>query len=339
MTPTVSIIVLAWGPEPLLGECVRSALASEGVDVDVVIVDNGADADHVAAVAGLPGVHLVTPSANLGFAGGCNLGARMATGDTLLFLNSDAKLDPQAAQRLDRSLVDDIGLVMASVRLWNEPDVMNTSGNPWHYLGFVWAGGLNQSASDHHRDHDVTCASGATMAMRRHQWQALGGFDDSYFAYHEDAELSLRVWQSGLRVRFIADAVSYHHYEFSRNPNKQYLLERNRIMSLLTHYEGRTLAVVLPMLVLVELGILAVAAKQGWVRSKIRGYGWLIRNRSTWLARRRAVQAARSVPDSVVRHRFASTIDAEMLGDFPGLRAVNVVLRTYWRLASRLLAR
>src|SRR3712207_9066101 len=76
----VSAVILAWGDEPVLEEAVHAALASEGVDVDVVLVDNGCTSDAVTRLAGVAGVTGVEPGENLGFAGGCNLGAARASG-------------------------------------------------------------------------------------------------------------------------------------------------------------------------------------------------------------------------------------------------------------------
>src|SRR5690242_20459746 len=87
---SVSAVILAWGDEPVLEEAVDAVLASEGVDVDVVLVDNGCTSDAVPRLAAVPGVTVLTPGENLGFAGGCNLGASRATGEVLAFVNGDA---------------------------------------------------------------------------------------------------------------------------------------------------------------------------------------------------------------------------------------------------------
>ena len=79
------------------------------------------------------------------------------------------------------------------------------------------------------------------------------------FAYLEDTELSLRCWQRGLKVMFVPDAVVLHDYEFSRNPSKLGLLERNRLIMLLTLYERHTLAVLAPALLAVEIATLALS--------------------------------------------------------------------------------
>ena len=81
--PTVSVVILAWGAEPILEEAVAAALASEQIEVDVVLVDNGCTTDAVERSARLERVTVVRPGHNTGFAGGCNLGARHARGEYL----------------------------------------------------------------------------------------------------------------------------------------------------------------------------------------------------------------------------------------------------------------
>ena len=80
--------------------------------------------------------------------------------------------------------------------------------------------------------------------VRADRFAALGGFCEPMFAYCEDTDLSLRCWQRGWRVVLVPDAVVLHRYEFSRNPQKLFLLERNRLLMVLTVYSGRLLAAV-----------------------------------------------------------------------------------------------
>jgi GT2 family glycosyltransferase len=337
---SVCVVVLAWGAEPLLEECVRSALESDHTDIRVIVVDNGANPDAVSSVMGLDRVQVIVPGENLGFAGGCNFGAAAAAAEVLVFLNSDARLAADTARILAQTLDADatVGLAMGSVRLWDEPHLMNTSGNPWHFLGFVWAGGFKEPVADHAVDTEVACASGATMAIRRRDWEDLGGFDPAYFAYHEDAELSLRVWQRGRRVLHVAGAASYHRYEFSRNQRKQFLLERNRLLTLMTHYEARTLILLAPMLVGAELGVMLLAAKQGWLGQKAAGYRWLARNWRHIVQRRREVQSARTVPDWQLAPLFSAALEPAVLGQLPGLGLVNAAGAAYWRAVRRALS-
>src|SRR3712207_6636855 len=65
--PHVGAVVLAYGAEPLLRDCVEAILSSRGVHVDVVVVDNGCTTDGVESVSGLPGVTVLRPGRNTGF--------------------------------------------------------------------------------------------------------------------------------------------------------------------------------------------------------------------------------------------------------------------------------
>jgi hypothetical protein len=226
-------------------------------------------------------------------------------------------------------------MASGSIRLASDPTAMNTAGNPLHVLGLSWAGGLGEPATAHERPGPVASASGAVLAVRRDVWDALGGFCPEFFAYLEDAELSWRCWLAGHEVRYEPAAVAVHHYEFSRNPLKTYLLERNRGLLVLTCWGPRLLLLLAPALVAFELAILAVALRQGWGMAKIRGWGWTVRHAQWVVARRRLVQRARRVPDSAVAHLLTSRFDPAALTLPPGAGVLQRMLDGYWGLVRR----
>src|SRR5436309_1674819 len=76
----------------------------------------------------------------------------------------------------------------------------------------------------------------------------------------------------GLRVAITPAADVYHDYDFDRNPAKRYLLERNRLIFVLTTYSSRMLAVLAPVLIATELGLLVLALREGWARDKVAGW-------------------------------------------------------------------
>ncbi|HET6625707.1 MAG TPA: glycosyltransferase family 2 protein [Nocardioidaceae bacterium] len=334
----ISAVVLAYGAEPLLSECVLALLQSEGAEVDVVLVDNGCTTDAVDDLAGQPGVTVVRPGRNTGFAGGCNLGAAHATGDHLAFVNGDAVVAPDALAALARALEDpSVGLVSGSLRLYERPEVMNSAGNPVHYLGLSWAGGLGEPASDHARTARVASVTGAAAMCRRATWDALGGFCEPMFAYCEDADLSLRAWQRGWSVLYVPDAVVLHRYEFSRNDLKMYLLERNRLFMLLTLYERRTLLLLLGPMLALELAMLAVSLRQGWWRQKVRGWWWLLRHRRLLRERRAEVQSVRTVPDAELAALLTDDFRPGAESGVEPVAALSFVSAIYWKLVRRAL--
>jgi GT2 family glycosyltransferase len=336
--PSVSAVVLAWLDEPWLERSVRALLGSTGVRVEVVLVDNGCTTDAVDRLAELPGVVVVRPGNNLGFAGGCDAGGAVATGDVLALVNADAVAAPGALAALAAVAAEPgVGVATASVRLAEDPARLNTAGNPLHYLGLVWAGGFGAPAAGHAERVEVPLASGAACALRRSLWEELCGFAPEFFAYHEDAELSWRCRQRGLTVVYVPDAVVVHRYEFSRTGTKQYLLERNRWLFLLTLYERRTLLLAAPALLAFEIAVSGLAAAQGWLPAKARGWLWLLRH-ARWVARRRALlQSERTVPDRELARWVTGRLDPANLPLPPGTAFVGAAFAGYWRLLRRLL--
>ncbi|HVF14546.1 MAG TPA: glycosyltransferase [Acidimicrobiales bacterium] len=334
----VDVVIPAWGADPWLERSVDSVLDSTGVEATAVVVDNGADPATVERIAARAGVRVVRPMANLGFAGGCNAGAAASTGAIVAFLNQDAVLEPGALAALAGVAArPGVGIASASVRLADDRDLVNSAGNPVHFLGFSWAGAYGEPAVAHDAEREIASASGTAMAMRRDVWDALGGFVEEYFAYLEDAELSLRCWQRDLRVVYVPTAVVVHRYEFSRNPTKWYLLERNRMVMLLTTYERRTLLLLLPAIVGVEIGMLLVAARAGWLRPKLRGWAWVFRQRR-WVGERRCrLQAARVVGDRALAPRLTTRFAAANMGVPAWIRPLDAGLAAYWRITRTIL--
>jgi GT2 family glycosyltransferase len=339
VTASVTAVVLAYGDEPWLADAVRAALATTGVSIDVVVVDNGAAAEAIDKVKGLDRVRVLSPDGNLGYAGGCDLGAAEASGQYLAFVNSDAIVTPTALARLTEVAAEPgVGFAMGSIRLADAPELMNTAGNPVHITGLSWAGGFNEPASSHADRRQVASGSGCCFVIRRELWERLDGFAPEYFAYCEDTELSLRLWQRGLSVEYVPDAVVLHHYEFSRNKNKLYLLERNREICVLTTFDRRSLLVLAPILVLTEVLMLAASVAGRWSGAKLRGWRWIWAHRRWIAARRATIQSERVVPDAVVLGRLTARIDPANVAGPPGLPLLNVIMSGYWSVARRLLS-
>ena len=329
-----SAIVLAHGAEPTLEACI-AALVADGVE-DIVVVDNDAAPGPVAAVGGMPGVRVLAAGRNLGYAGGCNYAASHATEEVLVFVNSDALVQPGAVAALVQRVTEPaVGLASASIRLAEEPELLNTAGNPVHYLMFSWVGSLGEPAANHADLTEVASITGVTFAVRREVWDALGGFDADYVAYCEDVYLSLRAWQAGYRVVHEPEAVVLHHYDFARNSAKFYLLERNRLINLMLLPERRTRRfLALPALV-VEGGVLMVAVRDGWARDKVDGWRWLVTHRRSLADRRRGIQAARRVPDRELARLLRGPLDPPA-GLGPGVPApVSRALARYWGWAEQ----
>ena len=268
--PAVSAVVLAFRDEPWLERCVHALLASTGVDVDVVLVDNGCTDGAVERLAPTPGVVVVRPGENLGFAGGLRTRARRSR-PASSWRSSTAiswSRPTRCSELVAFAAKPGIGIAQPSIRLSDDPSRLNSDGNEVHFLGYSWCGGFGKPASIRTAPRSITSVMGAAMVLRRELWDELGGFEDRYFAYHEDVELSRRCWYRGLELVNVPSAVVIHRYEFGREPSKIYLSERNRLLFVLTAYQSRTLLVLALPLIAVELAALAGSAVTGTARAR-----------------------------------------------------------------------
>ncbi len=334
--PRVDAVVLCWLAEPLLRQSVLALLASEKVDVRVTLVDNGCTTDDAEFLAGVAGVRVLRPGRNLGFSGGCNAGAAIGTAEYLALINADAVVEPGTLARLVEELErPDVGIAAGSVRLADDPALLNSRGNVVHVLGLSWVGGFGERET-RTGPTDTPGAMGACLMTTRRHWEQLGGFYPGYFAYHEDAELSIRTWQQGLRVVNVPDAICVHQYEFGRNPAKAYLVERNRLLFVLTVWSGRALLLLAPPLLVLEAFTVLIAVRQRFLPAKLRGWAWLWRHRREIRERRRVVRGSVLVPDRDWMRVLSDQLDTPLIGVPPAVRRpLNRLMHGYWRAVSR----
>jgi GT2 family glycosyltransferase len=322
---SIALVVVAYDSDDVIERC----LDSVGDEADeIVVVDNGGTLELAR-----PGVTVVRPGANLGFGGGCNRGVEHVSSDVVVFLNPDTVARPGALGALAAALADEgTGAVQARLRLLDRPDRLNSAGNLLHVSGFAWPGGYDEPADTLTARRDVAYASGAAFAMRAATFREIGGFTEELFLYQEDLELCWRLWQRGLRVVVDPAADVLHDYVLERpGRQKEYYLERNRLVFVLCAYSRRLLALAAPVILAVELGLVLVAAKEGWLRAKVDGWVWLVRQRRWLRAHRRRLQAERRVGDGELAHLLTPTIELPMLAPPPGLSVLNAVSGAWWR--------
>jgi GT2 family glycosyltransferase len=331
--PAASVIVLGYGTEAYLESALRAVVADLRPGDEVLLVDNGVEGAAERRASWPEAVRVVSPGSNTGFAGGCLEGVAASSGEVLVFVNSDAILRPGAlAPLVEATAAADVGIAGGCLRLADEPDKVNSVGNPLHYSGITWAGACGEDADLHREPTEVAVATGGFFALRRQVWDALGGFDPMYFAYHEDTDLSIRSWLSGRRVVYVPDAVADHHYEFGRSPLKMYLVERNRLITVLTDFPQSLLRRVLPALLVIEPLLLVQSVLQGWSRQKLSSWVWVVRHARVLRERRERVQSSVTQPGAL-DGRLVARIEPPMVQPPPGMGLVNAALALYWRLA------
>lgn len=334
-----TIVVVSYNSRHYLEKCLASLLVTVGHDCEVVVVDNASadgSADFVAAH--FPGVRLIRNAANVGFAAANNQAAKAANGRYIVAINPDTAVRAGWLEALLAPLEADatIGLTTPRILMLNTPERINTCGNAMHYTGITICRGLNRAADDPalQQSGAVAAVSGACFAIRRELWQMLGGFDETFFTYLEDTDLSLRARLAGYKCWYVAEAVIYHDYGNRFAAPKIYYLERNRWLMLLKSLRSTTLLRLLPALLLTELVTWAYALKSGWpsIQARWQAYGWLIKNWREVRQQRRTTQALRCVSDKALLQIMDWRLDIEQLAGVDLARLADYSLNPLYQL-------
>jgi GT2 family glycosyltransferase len=220
--PGLSIVIVNWNGGELIGQCLDSLASAPSPSLarEVIVVDN-ASTDGSLAACRRPGVTVIENGQNLGFGAACNIGARHARAPILLFLNPDCVVAPGSIERCLAEMRDP-GIGVCGIALTDERGAIwrscarfpTTSAFVRRVFGLhVLSARFNDGPMtdwDHGQDADVDHVIGAFYMMRRDVFARLEGFDERFFVYLEDLDLSLRVRRAGLRVRFLAAPPSFH---------------------------------------------------------------------------------------------------------------------------------
>lgn len=336
----LAVVVVTYQSAAHLPDLIPAIVDQLREEDELVIVDNASDDGTPAVARSLSGrVNAIETGENLGFAGGCHVGVEATRAPLLLFLNPDSRPEPDCLQRLREaaSVHPDWGAWQAAVLL--EDGRINTSGGVVHFLGIGWAGDCDRPIAElPAHDCEIAFPSGAAMVVRREAWSTLGGLDRDYFMYGEDLDLGLRLWLSGRRVGLVPAARMIHSYEFDKGPSKWFWLERNRWRTVLSVYPAALLLVLAPALLAGELALLAIAAREGWLRQKLRAQAAALRALPSTLARRRTVQRQRRIDASELASHLTSSLNSPYLAGAAQRPWLSAPQALYWWLARHTLS-
>ena len=279
--PSLSIILIVYNGRPYLEECLDSLRRAFLPGTEVVIVDNAStDGSAELARAHMSQARLVVNASNRGFAAACNQGAATAQGEVLVFLNQDTRVEPNWLRALLEIFRDDsVGLVTSTVLWMDEPKRVQSCGQDVHYTGLVFGRAFGVPRAEVPAPAEVGAVSGVSFAVRRDVWDALGGLCEPFFMYYEETDLSWRARRAGYRCWYAPDSVVYHAGRTDRpGPAALYWSYRNRALTVLRNWQGHTLLLLLPALVLAEGLEWVLALTRGWtgLSAKGRAAWWLL---------------------------------------------------------------
>ena len=306
----VAILIVAYRSRETVPAVIDALAAQTVAPARVRLLENGSPADERVDPKDLPDwVEIIESEENTGFARGNNLLAEGVEQDWLLLLNPDAFPQPDWLEQM-----------MAATRRWPEaalfgctqdahgaPGVLDGPGDVYHFTGLPYRAGYGR-AIDPPPEGEVFGPCGAAALIRRAVFERLGGFDEDYFCYVEDVDLAARARLTGeICVQVREARVSHMGYGSSgrRSAFATYHGARNRIWTFFKVTPGWLLWALAP----VHLGVTALlwlsAARFGQFTlfAKAMKDAWA--GRASLRAKRRAVQARRTIPVSTYAARLS----------------------------------
>jgi N-acetylglucosaminyl-diphospho-decaprenol L-rhamnosyltransferase len=223
--PRLAVVVVSYEARETLLASLGALHAHASLPLELVVVDNAStDGSPDAVRARYPEVLAIANAENAGFARGCNQGWRASRAPYVLFLNPDAEVTPGAVEALVRLLESRPAVGAAGPRTRGSDGTIQVSTGPdltplaerrqrRLVLGVARraAPALAEAEALHAREHEPAWVSGSCLVARRTALEAVGGFDERFFLYEEDADLCRRLREAGWRVVFTPEAEVKHH--------------------------------------------------------------------------------------------------------------------------------
>jgi GT2 family glycosyltransferase len=240
-TPRISVIVVNWNRRELLKACLESLARQTYQNYEVIIIDNGSG-DGSAEMAEELGksypvsLKVIRNRENRGFCGANNQGFAESNAPLVALLNNDAEAQPDWLVALQTTSGQDpeIGMVASKILVWEDPKRIDKAGH------LIYPDGQNRGRGTGQTDHgqfdkveEVLWPDGCAALYRREMLEDVGGFDEDFFAYADDAELGLRGRIAGWKCLYSPAAVVLHHRGATLGLNsakRLTLIERNRVL-------------------------------------------------------------------------------------------------------------
>ena len=253
--PRFSIIIVSWNALNHLQTFLPSVAASAYSSFEIILADNAStDGSKAWVRERYPEVKIVTFDKNYGYCGGNNRAVPYASGDILIFLNNDVKVDPDWLNPLAElfSANPDVAAAQPKMRSYEQPAYFEYAGAAGGFIdkyGYPFCRGrMFATIEEDNGQYDNPCeifwASGAALAIRKKVFQHMDGFDEDFEFHMEEIDLCWRLWNQGFKTAFCPESTVYHLGGGSLamdSPRKIYYNYRNSLAMLWKNYSRTSL--------------------------------------------------------------------------------------------------
>ena len=309
MSSSVSIIILSWNSGRHLPICLNALSNQSFKDFNVVLVDNNSTDNSVEGLkddwADLS-IVVKKLDTNLGFAIANNLGAHLARGEWIVLLNADAYPEPDWLEQFLKTAEQNPDYNFFSSRQiqYNSPHLLDGAGDDYHVSGLAWRRFYSHTKEEYGlKQEEVFGACAAAAMYRREDFLRVGGFDEDYFSYFEDVDLSFRMRLAGGKCLYVPQAVVHHVGSASTGKISDFVVyhgHRNLVWAYFKDMPSYLFWVYLPLHLVMNLYFMISFIFKGKGHAILKAKWDAFRGLPTALRKRRMIQRMRTVPVSEI---------------------------------------
>jgi len=257
-----SIIIVTYNSRKYLEDLFYS-LKKQDYPHEIILVDNdSSDGTADAVERNYPHVRLIK-NKNVGYGAGNNLGIKHAKGEYVVILNPDVVVEEKWLSELIKPIKKfDKMITTPKVLMWDGKTI-NTCGNTCHFTALSFTNHLDQPRYLFNKPEVINGISGACFALRKNDYEKIGGFDETFFLYAEDTDFSWRANIKGFQIRYVPTAIMKHDYRLEVSAAKIYHLEKGRYFVLRKYYPTFYFLMLLPSFLVAEILVLGYSVKTG----------------------------------------------------------------------------
>lgn len=330
------VVVPNWNGKDELSACLDSLLA-QTEPATIIVVENGsADGSLELLQNKYPQVELVINTKNLGFAGGVNRGIKKAVelGSVYVALfNNDAVANAKWLAELVKCLDDSPAVGIATCKFLSaDGSHLDSTGDYYTVWGLPYPGGRGETdTTKYDGQTNIFAASGGASLYRVSMLQEIGLFDEDFFAYYEDVDISFRAQLAGWKVIYVPAAIAFHSTGTTSG----------RIKGFTTYHTVKNLPLLLwknvPLHILPHVWVRLVIAWSMFVgRALSRGHIWPVLKGCFWgivlwpkkLIERRHIQKTRKVSDAYIWDFIVHDLP-------PNAKALRKLRAAWWKLRGK----
>jgi len=209
----ISIIIPNYNGKSFLKECLDSIKNQNYPNYDITVIDNASEDGSVEFIRkNYPEVNLITNNTNLGFAAAVNLGIDSSSNEYVLILNNDTQLDVECISNLYKCIKNEKSVFAVTSKMiqYHDHSKMDDAGDEYTLMGWTKRVGYGKSPDKYNKKRETFSACAGASLYKKTILDKIGYFDENFFAYLEDVDISYRARIYGYKCIYCPKAVVYH---------------------------------------------------------------------------------------------------------------------------------